>query len=269
MQMHKDKAPGPDGFNPIFYKKFWGWIGPDIIQAGIQWLDTGSFLDKLNNMNVVLIPKCEQPQSVRDLRPISLCNLVYKIISKVLCNRLKRVLPSLIDESQLAFQSGRSIQDNAIIAFESLHGIKNKRWGKVGEVAVKIDISKAYDRVNWRYLEGVLRRMAFSEKWINWMKIYVQTVSYMFLVNDSKVGPISQSRGLRQGDPLSPYLIILYAEGLSSLLRRETVRGTIYRYRVNRYCEQIAWGRPRPKVSRGTTNSFLPKGLHLADRQQG
>lgn len=167
--MHKDKSPGPDGFNPGFYKKNWDVVGPDIVAACIYWLDTASFPADLNNTTVVLIPKCDSPKSVRDLRPISLCNVIYKIISKVLCNRLRRVLPELVDESQSAFVSGRLIQDNVLIAFETIHSMKNRRRGKRGHVALKIDISKAYDRVDWRFLDSILRRMGFHEKWVQWM----------------------------------------------------------------------------------------------------
>lgn len=103
--MYKDKVSGPDGFNSAFYKKFWGSIGPDVIANCKRWLETWVFPQGLNNTNVVLIPKCDQPQMVRDLRPISLCNVVYKI----LCNKLKKVLPGFIDEYQSPFQFGRSI----------------------------------------------------------------------------------------------------------------------------------------------------------------
>lgn len=107
-QMHPDKSPGPDGFNPAFYQKFWPIIGDDIFKACVHWLSEGSFPSKLNDTCVTLIPKCDNPVTVKDLRPISLCN-VYKILSKVLCNRLKRVLPTLIDKAQSAFVAGRSI----------------------------------------------------------------------------------------------------------------------------------------------------------------
>lgn len=95
--------------------------------------------------------------------------MVYRILSKVLSNRLKRILPGIVDETQSAFVEGRSIQDNVIIAFETLHALKNRRKGKYGDVALKIDISKAYDRVDWRFLFDIMEKMGFNEKWINWM----------------------------------------------------------------------------------------------------
>lgn len=110
--------------------------------------------------------------------------------------------------------------------------MRNKRKGKKGDVALKIDISKAYDRVDWRYLNEVLIKMGFSDKCVAWMRMCVESVSYNFAVNDNIVGPIIPGRGLRQGDPLSPYLFILCAEGLSSLLRGENRRGTLHGCRV-------------------------------------
>lgn len=116
MQMHPEKLQGPNGFNPAFYHKFRDTVGEDIFLAGTSWLQDGVFPSKLNHTIVKLIPKCDNLSSMKDLRPISLCNVVYKILSKVLCNRLKNVLPKLVDISQSAFVVGRSIQENILIA---------------------------------------------------------------------------------------------------------------------------------------------------------
>lgn len=161
-QMHGDKAPGPDDFNPAFYHKCWPLVGEEIFRECVRWLSEGVFPTNLNCTNVVLIPKCESPQSTKDLHPISLCNVIYKILSKVLCNRLKKVLPELVDKAQSAFISGRTIQDNILIAFVTIHMMKGKTKGKKGDVALKIDISKAYNRVDWGYLRDVLYRLGFS-----------------------------------------------------------------------------------------------------------
>lgn len=134
-----------------------------------------------------------------ELRPISLCNVVYKIVAKVLANRLKKVLPDVVSRKQSAFVSGRAITDNVLVAFESFHYMKRKTRGKQSISALKIDISKAYDRVSWAYLELMLERLGFAKKWIDWMMLCVSSVDFRVLVNDQSVGPILPSRGPVKG----------------------------------------------------------------------
>jgi hypothetical protein len=232
--MHYDKAPGPDGLNPAFYKRFWGLCGVEIFHAGVAWLESGRFPTQVSSTNIVLVPKKDNPESMRDLRPISLCNVLYKIISKVLANRLKPFLTKCISQEQSAFVENRSIMDNVMVAYEIIHHMKCKKKGKIGEVALKIDISKAYDRVDWNYVKCVMRRMGFHDRWVNWMSMCMENVHYQVLVNGERVGPIDPKRGLRQGDPLSPYLFIMCTEGLSALLRRSEARGELHGIKVCR-----------------------------------
>jgi hypothetical protein len=163
-QMHPDKAPGPDGFNPAFYQHFWELCGNDIYEAAKEWLDRGYFPSSLNETNICLIPKCERPSSMKDLRPISLCNVLYKMVSKLLANRLKECLEKCVSEEQSAFIEGRSILDNALIAIEVIHALKRKTRGGKGELALKIDISKAYDKVDWGFMRGMLERLGFASQ---------------------------------------------------------------------------------------------------------
>nr|KYP46237.1 Transposon TX1 uncharacterized [Cajanus cajan] len=146
--MHSDKSPGPDGLNPGFYKRFWDLLGPEVFAAGTHWLEQGEFPPQLNNTNVVLIPKTANPTSMKDLRPISLCNVIYKILFKVLANRMKPLLNQCISPEQSAFVENRSILDNVLVAIELIHHMKCKKNGRTGEVALKIDINKAFDRVD-------------------------------------------------------------------------------------------------------------------------
>ena len=123
-------------------------IGDQIFFAASQWLSTGAFPLGLNNTLIVLIPKCENPSSMKELRPISLCNVLYKLVAKVLANRMKDVLCRLISLSQAAFVPSRSITDKILLASEVLHCLKRRTRGHSGDVALKLDISKAYDRID-------------------------------------------------------------------------------------------------------------------------
>jgi hypothetical protein len=204
-QMNSNKSPGPDGLNPAFYKRFWDISGEEIFKTGVMWLEQGAFPLQVVETNIVLIPKKDNPATMKDFRPISLCNVLYKIISKVLANRMKSLLPKCISQERSAFVENRYIIDNVMVASEILHHMKCKTRGKVGEVALKIDISKAYDRVNWSYVKSMMRKMGYHEKWVHWMGMCMESVQYHVQVNGEDVGLQSPGRGLRQGDPLSPY----------------------------------------------------------------
>lgn len=131
MQMAPNKAPGPDGMPALFFQKFWVFVGPTVVKMVTDFFETGVLPPNINKTLITLIPKVSQPESLKDLRPISLCNVLYKIISKVLVNRIKPILPRIIHENQSAFVSERVITDNAIVAFEVLHWLKKKeKWQK-------------------------------------------------------------------------------------------------------------------------------------------
>lgn len=176
--------------------------------------------EALNSTHITLILKLNLAVMVTDFRPISLYNILYKLITKVLANRLKLVLPSIISETQSAFIPGCLITNNVLAAYETLHTMATRLTGKKGYMAIKLDMSKAYDCVEWAFLEAIMRKLGFEERWITLVMACVRSVSYSVLLNGSPQGHIIHSRGLRQGDPLSPYLFLLCAEGLSSLLQR-------------------------------------------------
>jgi len=238
--MHPDKCPGLDGFNPGFYQHFWNLCNDDIFKECCAWLETGQFPPDLNMTNIALIPKGNSQLSMKDWRPIALCNVLYKIISKVLANKLKGVLSQCISDNQTAFVPSRSILDNAMVAIEVIHFMKTKTRGTDRYVALKLDISKAYDCMDWDYLRAVMVKMGFNAKWIHWISMCVESVDYFVLVNNEQVDPIIPGRGLRQGDPLSLYLLIICAEGLSSLIRDAEARNVITGTKVCRRAPSIS-----------------------------
>ena len=169
----------------------------------------------------------KDPTNLAQFRPISLCNVLYKIASKVLSNRLKQILPEIISPNQSAFVPGRLITDNILLAYECTHYMQNKRRGKEGYAAVKLDMSKAYGRVEWGFLEMMMQKMGFDEEWIKKIMMCVSTVAYRFKVNGEYTEVLIPQRGLRQGDPLSPYLFLLCVEGLSFMLNKAEVDGDL------------------------------------------
>ena len=228
------KAPGPDGLHSIFYKRFWYIIGEDLTDEVLLAVNNKLIPEGWNDTTIVLIPKVENPESVTQFRPISLCNVVYKVISKLIASGLKLHLPDIISPNQSAFIPGRLIIDNVLVAYECYHSIKNKKMGKYGNCAVKLDMHKAYDRVEWCFLKKVMIIMGFDTGWVDLIMACVSSVRYQVRVNNVLSDFIYPSRGLRQGDPLSPYLFLLCAEGLTSLLNFEEESGHLMGVKVCR-----------------------------------
>jgi hypothetical protein len=192
--------------------------GEDITRAVLRVLNGDERLEEINSTFIVLIPKVLNPTLMGQFRPISLCNVIYKIISKALANWLKSILSEIISEEQFAFVSGRIIFDNIISAYECLHFMRTNCTKHNGYCALKLDMSKAYDRIEWTFLSAIMERLGFSRRWIDLIMKCVTTVSFSILFNGHKLEKFKPSRGIRQGDPISPYLFLLCAEGLSCLL---------------------------------------------------
>lgn len=181
--MHPLKSPWPDGFATCFYHKSWGTVGKVVSRVVLQYLNGGVFDAAINSTNIVLIPKVSSPSRVKKYRPIKLCNVLYKLIAKMLENRLKTVLPHVISLEESAFIPGRLVTDNILVAFETLHTMDTRLKGKEGFMALKLNMSKAYDRIEWSFLEVVLVKMGFASRWIHLLMTSVWTVTYSLLIN--------------------------------------------------------------------------------------
>jgi len=221
------KAPGPDGFTGAFFQQYWEDIKTELIEEVQNFFEHGSFDKSLNHTNICLIPKTSEAKHLSEYRPIALCNVSYKVISRVLVERLQRHLSSIISEEQAAFIPGRVITDNVLIAHEVIHALKVKKRCANSFLAIKTDITKAYDRLEWDFLQATMFRFGFDVKWIKWIMTCVRTTTYSVNINGAPHGFIEPKRGIRQGDPLSPYLFILCAEVLSHMMKRAERNGAI------------------------------------------
>ncbi|XP_057779593.1 uncharacterized protein LOC130998178 [Salvia miltiorrhiza] len=221
--MDASSSPGPDGFSGKFFQTCW-----DIIKFDI-WLAVETFFEKsylpvgCNSSVMVLLPKKEVVHSVADLRPIVLSNFFFKIISKILANRLSIVASRYISDNQFGFISGRSIHDCIMIGSEGVNCMK--RFGKGINMACKIDIKKAFDTLRWDFLLACLKVGGYDDKFINWIRIILHSARLSILYNSRLHGYFACSRGVRQGDPLSPILFGIAEDVLSALFKNCVASG--------------------------------------------
>ncbi|KAM6563873.1 hypothetical protein CsatB_023871 [Cannabis sativa] len=231
--MGHDKAPGPDGMSAGFYLQHWSVVKMDFIDMVSHFFTSLELPQFINNTNIVLIPKKDCPLGVNDFRPIALCNVAYICISKILALRLKHLLPSIISPEQTAFVHGRLIAENTAVAREIVHSMKKKK-GKKGFMMIKLDMEKAYDKMDWEFILNTLKGLGFHQNFVRWVEKCIQIRKLGLLINGSVQGMVSPSCGLRQGDPLSPALFIIAADVLSRLITTRKAEGKLAGFRISR-----------------------------------
>ncbi|CAI8613946.1 unnamed protein product [Vicia faba] len=164
------KAPGPNGLSILFLQKFWHIIGPEISSTVLEVFNNQKDLRAINNTHIVLIPKCKNPASPKDFGPISLCNMVMKLVTKTVANMIKHILPEIIDEERGGFVKGTLITNNVLVAMKCFHWMKKKTDGKRGVMPLKLDMLKTYDRLEWCFVVEVLSSMGFLVYMANLIK---------------------------------------------------------------------------------------------------
>ncbi|GJU75163.1 protein LAZ1 [Tanacetum coccineum] len=204
-----DRAPGPDGYTSI--------------------------LKEINHTFIALIPKVSTPLKVNDYRPISCCNVLYKCISKILTNRIIDWIKEVVSENQSAFVPGRRISDNILITQELMHNYHQDRGPP--RCAFKVNIQKAYDTVDWRFLKYILGSFGFHPTMTKWIMAYVTSTSFSLSINGDVHGFFKGKRGLRQGDPLYLYLFTLVMEVLTLILQRRVRISDSFSY--HKHCEDL------------------------------
>ena len=234
-----NKAPGSNGMIGLFYMSYGPIVKESVVNSVQSFFRGGFLLKEFNHTNIALIPKIDNPHLVHYFRPISLINFNYIIISKILSNRFKPILHKIISPTQSAFLKGRSIHDNTILAHEVFHSMKQKK-GNGGLMALKLDMEKAFDSMEWEFLLKILELLGFNSTWTHWIRQCITTSSFSILLDGAHFGKFSPSRGLRQGDPLSHFLFILGVEILSRLIEREESLGLIHGIKMARMCPLIS-----------------------------
>ncbi|GKA46438.1 RNA-directed DNA polymerase, eukaryota, reverse transcriptase zinc-binding domain protein [Tanacetum coccineum] len=261
------KSPGPDGFTSRFFKAAWNIIGKEVCLAVHEFFSSGKLLGEMNTTLISLVPKIPTPNKVLDFRPIAFCNVLYKCISKIMTNRIKRVLGKLINENQSAFIVRRQITDNIILAQELLNGYNRKT--KVKKCALNIDLQIAYDTLDWQFLRKILEQFGFHNKMVGWIMTCVTITKFTINVIGERIGYFNGGRGLRQGDPISTYLFTIAMEVFNLLMKKNIENDDGFKFHQgckNMKITHLGFADDLIVFSHGDCNSVRRNILKLRDK---
>jgi hypothetical protein len=223
ISMPSNKAPGPDGFTTEFYKSAWSVVGEDVVAAIQSFFESGLLLKELNATILTLVPKKLNASFMRDFCPITCCNVLYKCITKIISNRMIPLLDSLVSWNQSSFIPGRNIFKNVLLAQELVRNYHRKDGQP--RCTMKIDLMKAYDLVNWDFTIYCLTCFGFLAKFISWVRECITSPWFSIAINGTLVSFFKGAKGLRQGDPLSPYLFVIAMEVFAKIMDNYTRAG--------------------------------------------
>jgi len=206
--LNPNGAPGPDGFGASFFQTYWDIVHKDVTEVVTEFFQTKRLSPNFNANTLILIPKNPNADTIDQFRPISLENFKFKIITKVLADRLANVLPNIISKEQRGFIRGRNIKDSIALISEAINARDKRCFG--GNLAMKIDVSKAFDTFNWEFLINVLQKFGFKQIFCDWVIAILNSANVSISINGTQEGYFKCKRGVRQGDPLSPPSFLHY-----------------------------------------------------------
>lgn len=193
--MGKYKAPGTDGFQPVFYQDSWDVVGESVTRFGLEFFESGVLAEGMNDAMLVLIPKVLKPEIIMLFRPISLFNVLFKIITKAMVLRLKKLMLKIIGQAQASFIEGRLSSDNIVIVQEAVHSMRRKK-GRSGWMLLKLDLENTYDRIRWDFLEDTLYAAKLPHIWIKCTMECVTNPGMSLLWNGKRTEAFTPQPGL-------------------------------------------------------------------------
>jgi hypothetical protein len=214
--MKANKAPSPDGFSANFFKASWAIVGQEVVDAIKGFFNYGSLLREVNVTIISLVPEKVNPSAMGDFRPIACFNVIYKCITKILSNRMLPLLSDLVSKNQSAFILARSISENVLLARELVRGYHKEKGNP--RCTLKVDLMKDYDCVNWEFILHCLHCFGFPKIFLGWIRECITTPKFSVCINGTLVGYFEGKNGLRQGDPISPYLFVLAMKVFSRIM---------------------------------------------------